>query len=165
MNESNALDGGGLCGACRYRSSGKPLNVRACHCRRCQKAAGSPFYPRVMVPLDSLQMTGPVRWFVADTGVRRRFCGECGRTLLSERGAPTPSGLRWEPRQTDAFAPSEHIWRSSKRQWLRFDDGLPQYLEGPPGESNFAAARAGGDFQPGAAGRLPTHQRRLSVHV
>jgi hypothetical protein len=28
--------------------------------------------------------------------------------------------------------PSEHIWVSEKINWVKIDDGLPQYPEGPP---------------------------------
>lgn len=133
MSEHTPFEGGCLCGACRYDSAGKPLNVRACHCRRCQKATGSPFYARVMVALDTLRVTGPVRWFDAGTGVRRGFCGECGTTLFSERQSANTIGLAMGSLDhPDAVAPSEHIWTSSQQQWLRFEDGLPRYLEGPP---------------------------------
>jgi hypothetical protein len=96
MSKKNSIDGGCLCGACRYRSVGEPINVRACHCHRCQKATGSSFYARVMVPLDSLVRSGPVRFFDAGTGVRRGFCSECGTTLFSERRSANAIGLtRW----------------------------------------------------------------------
>jgi len=31
-----------------------------------------------------------------------------------------------------AFAPTEHIWVSEKINWVKLDDGLPQYSEGVP---------------------------------
>ncbi|WP_459696665.1 GFA family protein [Acidisoma sp. C75] len=134
MSESSALHGGCLCGACRYESFGRPLNSRVCHCRRCQKATGSAFYARVMVPLDRVRITGPVRWFDAGTGVRRGFCGECGTTLFSERRSANTIGLSMGSLDdADGLAPSDHIWVSAKQRWLTFDDGLPQYPEGPPG--------------------------------
>ncbi len=30
------------------------------------------------------------------------------------------------------FRPDMHFWVSSKQPWLKLDDGLPQYPEGPP---------------------------------
>ena len=128
-----AITGACLCGACRYETAAAPLNVRACHCHRCQKATGSPFYARVMVPLDSLTMAGPVGWFDGGLGLRRGFCTQCGTTLFSERASAGGIGLTMgsldEP---DRFQPTEHIWVSAKQAWLRLDDGLPQYAEGPP---------------------------------
>jgi hypothetical protein len=78
-------------------------------------------------------MSGPVRWFDAGTSVRRGFCAECGTTLFSERPSDNVIGLTMgsldEP---NSFSPSEHIWASSKQQWIKLDDGLPEYAEGPP---------------------------------
>lgn len=122
-----------MCGACRYASTGMPINVRACHCRRCQKATGSPFYARVMVPLDKVAMSGPVGWYDGGTGVRRGFCTLCGTSLFSERVSANTIGLTMgsldEP---ERFQPTEHIWVSVKQAWLCLNDGLPQFPEGPP---------------------------------
>jgi hypothetical protein len=127
------IEGGCLCGACRYDTGAEPINVRACHCRRCQKATGAPLYARVMVPLDSVSMTGPVGWFDAGTGIRRGFCTRCGTTLFSERQSANTIGLTMgsldEPGR---FEPTEHIWTSSKQAWLTIDDDQPHYPEGPP---------------------------------
>lgn len=125
--------GGCLCGACRYATSAEPINVRACHCRICQKATGAPLYARVMVPLDSLRMTGPVGWFSSSPGLRRGFCTRCGTTLFSERVSANSIGLTMgsldEP---NAFAPTEHIWTSNMQAWLKLDDCLTHYPEGAP---------------------------------
>lgn len=127
------ITGGCLCGASRYSSTGEVMNVRACHCRRCQKATGAPIYARVLVPIDSVTMTGPIGWFDAGTGVRRGFCPKCGSSLFSERASIGGIGLTFgsldEP---DRFAPTEHIWVSAKQAWVTLKDGLPQHQEGPP---------------------------------
>ena len=65
------IEGGCLCGACRYSTDVEPLNVRVCHCHRCQKATGAAFYARVMVPLAGLTIDGSVGWVSADSGIRR----------------------------------------------------------------------------------------------
>lgn len=127
------ISGGCLCGACRYSSDGAPINVRACHCHRCQKATGAPFYARVMVALDSVSISGPVERHDAGTGVVRGFCPRCGTTLFSERPDANTIGLTMGSLDDpDRFSPTEHIWVSAKQRWLRLDDGLPQYAEGPP---------------------------------
>lgn len=143
MEETMSAAGGCLCGVCRYASRGAPINIRACHCRRCQTATGSPFYARVMVPLDSVMMTGPIRWYDAGTGVRRGFCPECGTTLFSERQGANTIGLTMGSLdRPDSFSPSEHIWTASKQRWIALADGLPQY------EASFPPDRA--EWLPGS---------------
>ncbi len=128
------ITGGCLCGACRYVARAEPINVRACHCRLCQKATGAPFYARVLAPLDAVEITGPVGWFASSSELRRGFCTLCGTTLFSERAAQGVIGLTMgsldEPND---FRPAEHIWVSSKQAWIVLDDGLPRYDEAPPG--------------------------------
>lgn len=133
MPQQQILTGACLCGACRYTSTGAPLNVRVCHCKRCQRVTGSAFYARVMVPLDSLHPEGPVSWHDADSGLRRGFCAQCGSTLFSARPSAGTVGIALGSLdQPDAFKPTEHIWVSRKQAWLSLDDGLPQYEESPP---------------------------------
>ncbi|CAB3695514.1 GFA family protein [Trinickia soli] len=133
MTHEPRITGGCLCGACRYTSDGTPLNVRACHCRQCQKATGSAFYARVIMPLDGLHVSGPVSWYDAESGLRRGFCSQCGSTLFSARPSAGTVGIALgsldEP---DRFEPTEHIWTSRKQAWLSIDDGRPQYDEGIP---------------------------------
>lgn len=127
------ITGGCLCGACRYRSDGQPINVRSCHCHRCQKATGSPLYARVMVPLDSFEIVGPVRRFDAGTGVHRGFCGECGSTLFSERPEAGTIGLTMGTLdRPDLFRPEMQIWVSAKQAWMPLDPAIPAFAEAPP---------------------------------
>ncbi|WP_243450953.1 GFA family protein [Sphingosinicella sp. CPCC 101087] len=127
------ITGGCLCGACRYRAAAEPINIRACHCRLCQKATGAPFYARVLVTTDSVEIQGPVGWHASSPGIRRGFCTRCGTSLFSERASAGVIGLTHggldDP---DAFPPAEHIWVSSKQAWVVPGDGLPQYSEGAP---------------------------------
>lgn len=130
---SETITGGCLCGACRYETQAEPINIRACHCRLCQKAIGASFNARVLVPLDSLAVTGEVAWYASSDNLQRGFCPRCGTTLFSERASANLVGLTMGSLDDpDRFAPAEHIWISSKQAWLAFDDGLPQHAEGPP---------------------------------
>lgn len=132
MNSLAMIEGGCLCGACRYSTDAAPLNVRVCHCHRCQKATGAAFYARVMVPLAGLVIDGPVGWVSADSGIRRGFCTGCGTTLFSERRSAGTIGLSMGSLdRPELFEPTEHIWTSSKQAWLVLNDGRLQYPEGP----------------------------------
>ncbi len=127
------ISGQCLCGGCRYRSAGPVMNVRACHCRRCQRATGSAFYARVMVTMGSLTIDGPVAWYDGDTGIRRGFCPGCGSTMYSERASAGTIGLTIGTiDHPDRYPPTDHIRTESKQAWLVLADGLPQFRQGPP---------------------------------
>lgn len=131
---SQPITGGCLCGACRYETVAKPINVRVCHCHICQKAIGAAFNARVLVPLDGLSISGPVGWHLSSDALRRGFCMQCGTTMFSERAQQGIVGLTMgsldEP---DRFQPSDHIWTSSRQSWVHLPEDVPLYAEGPPG--------------------------------
>jgi hypothetical protein len=110
-----AIEGGCLCGACRYETEATPLNVRACHCHICQKATGAPFYARVAVPLDRVAISGPVGWYHSSPELRRGFCPRCGTTLFSERAAANMLGLTMGSLDDPALFAPKCIsgWRAS----------------------------------------------------
>jgi len=62
-----------MCGALTYRADAEPINVRVCHCTICQKATGAPFFARILVPLEAVQISGPIRWYNSSTEVARGF--------------------------------------------------------------------------------------------
>jgi len=99
-------EGGCLCGAVRFKAHGQPINVRVCHCRRCQLATGSPFFARALFDQKSLTVEG-------ETG---RYASSAALALFDDR---------------NTFAPTEHMWVNEKLDWVKLDDGLRQYPEGP----------------------------------
>jgi hypothetical protein len=130
---SETISGGCLCKACRYETPAAPINVRACHCRLCQKAIGASFNARVLVPLDTLRIDGPVAWHASSPDIRRGFCPRCGTTLFSERAAANAIGLTMGSLDDpDRFFPAEHIWVSSRQAWLTLGDDLPCHDEAAP---------------------------------
>ena len=86
---------------------------------------------RVLVPLEGLEVAGPVGWFASSDDLRRGFCTQCGSTMFSHRLSLAAVGLTVGTlNDPDRFQPAEHIWTSSMQRWIRLDDGLPQYSEG-----------------------------------
>ena len=130
---SETITGGCFCGACRYETQAAPINIRACHCRMCQKAIGASFNARVLVPLDTLTITGPVGWYQTSEPLRRGFCTVCGTSLFTERASVNAIGLTMGSLDDpDRFMPDEHIWVSSKQAWLGLGDDVPCYDEAAP---------------------------------
>lgn len=125
--------GGCLCGAVRYVAQGPAINVRVCHCRLCQRAIGAAFNVRALYPVAKVAIEGEVASVHSSEGLKRGFCPRCGTTIFSMRETLGVMGLTFGSLdQPDDFAPTDHIWVSSKQAWLKLDDGLPQYQEGPP---------------------------------
>jgi hypothetical protein len=126
-------EGGCLCGAVRFKCDGEPINVRICHCRTCQKAMGSPFYARALFAQSALTVQGATASYGSSDALDRVFCKACGTRLFSWRRNGTAAGVAlatFDDRNT--FAPTEHIWVSEKMDWVKLEDGLPQYPEAIP---------------------------------
>jgi hypothetical protein len=125
--------GGCLCGAVRFKTDGEPVNVRICHCRTCQKAMGSPFFARALFDQRALTIEGDTAFYPSSAAVERVFCKTCGTRLFSRRTNGTMVGVALATfDDRNAFAPTEHICVSDKIDWVRIDDGLPQYQETVP---------------------------------
>jgi len=126
-------EGGCLCGAVRLKVEGQPINVRLCHCRLCQKAMGSPYFARALFPQTAVTIEGDTGRYPSSERLDRVFWKTCGTRLCTWRTNGSAAGIAlavFDDRH--AFAPTEHIWVSEKMNWVRLDDGLPQYPEGPP---------------------------------
>ena len=112
---------------------GEPINVRVCHCRNCQKAMGSPFFARALFPQEALTIEGDSARYPSSNAIERVFCKTCGTRLLSWRTNGTAAGVALATfDDRNAFTPTEHIWVKEKMNWVKLDDGLPQYAEQAP---------------------------------
>ena len=55
------MTGGCLCGHVRYKANAEPALTAICHCKNCQKQAGSAFFIVVAVPESALTIQGRQR--------------------------------------------------------------------------------------------------------
>ncbi len=125
------LTGGCLCGAVRYRAEGEPLNVRACHCRLCQKATGGAFYARALYPQSAVVIDGETRSHPSSHRTERVFCPACGTTLFSRSidGRNVIGVSLATLDDISVLAPDRHIFVDFKQPWLELADDLPQFPE------------------------------------
>lgn len=86
------LTGHCLCGAITVNIKTPPEKLVAgfCHCKNCQKVAGSVFSHNLVVPTVDLEVTGELSVYTdtaTDSGVplKRNFCKTCGKYV--ERAA------------------------------------------------------------------------------
>ena len=129
------LEGGCLCGAVRYRASGKPTSTMICHCETCRRAAGSPVVAWLTFATADLQLTkGKLSEFHSTPPVTRGFCATCGTPLTySHRDSPESIDVTTcSLDDPQAFPPTHHSWLSDDLAWVRFGDGLQAFPQSRP---------------------------------
>ena len=124
MSISVPFTGGCACGAIRYECSAEPVMSFNCHCRDCQRASGSAYYPAVVVPASALTLTTGAPQYnsvKADSGHTKHygFCRDCGspvlgtieeypdRQVIAAGSFDDPS---WFTPTMDFYATSAHPW-------------------------------------------------------
>jgi hypothetical protein len=119
-----SITGGCLCGNIRYTLATDPVMQAICHCRNCQKQAGSAYSIIVGVPEPTVAIEGAPTTYVdhGETGaaVERQFCGTCGSPLFS-RAASVPGILFVKAGTLDdlsSFTPQVQVWAKSKQPWV-----------------------------------------------
>lgn len=136
---TDAYTGGCACGEIRYSCSGEPLYMGNCHCRDCQRATGSAFFPAVLFKGENFKLElGEPRWYevTADSGVtmRRAFCPSCGSPVFIENGARPDNRVLYAGSLDDPgrYEPSRNIYTASAQPWGLMHPDLPQD-KGMPG--------------------------------
>ncbi len=119
------LEGGCQCGKVRYRVTGAPLTLYACHCTECQKQSASAFGLSVWVKRSDLEVLSgePSYWErPADSGNTTlcAFCPVCGSRLFhAPSDGPEIYSLKGGSLDDIAsLAPVGHIWVRSKQPWV-----------------------------------------------
>jgi len=131
------LRGGCLCGQVRYDAQGEPVFQAVCHCKNCQKQAGSAFSVIVAAPLAAMTFTGELTTYDdhGETGgvVHRRFCPRCGSPILSETAAAPGLALIKAGTLDDAtwLDPKMHVWCASAQPWILFPEDAMRFERNP----------------------------------
>ncbi|WFL76251.1 GFA family protein [Altererythrobacter arenosus] len=131
-----AMTGGCLCGKVRYKISGEPQMSVICHCKNCQRQAGSSFSAIIGVPREALEYEGEIKTYAdkGDSGgsVDRQFCPDCGSPLFSLVGSlPQMVFVKAGTLDdTSNLQPAMHIFTKSKQAWVELGD-LPAFDTAP----------------------------------
>lgn len=129
---ANRRSGRCLCGAITYEVAGDPQMVGICHCRNCQRQAGSSFSLIAGYPSEALFLSGDELTVFQDQGdsgnkVLRKFCNKCGSPILSEiEGQPGTVFVKAGTLDdTSDLVPQFHLWCDSAQVWYQIPEGVP----------------------------------------
>jgi hypothetical protein len=125
---SETREGGCLCGAVRYSAAWPPLATVVCHCRDCQKQAGSALSVVAVLPRDSLTVSGELTTYQGQgssgQAVYRKFCGRCGSPVVTDTPEAEAQGIIFIKAgtldDTADLAPTLHYWKRSAQHWFPF---------------------------------------------
>ncbi|MGH8496866.1 MAG: GFA family protein [Gammaproteobacteria bacterium] len=136
-----AIEGGCLCGAVRYRATGKSLAGTLCHCGTCRHASGAPSVAWTVFRSSDFAFIAetPAR-FYSSPGVIRTFCRKCGTPVTYQRTSKpeTIDATTATLDDPDAFAPTKEIWIEEKLAWESLNEAMEHY----PGSSVGASGKA-----------------------
>ena len=129
-----SMTGQCLCGAIKYELADAPAMMGVCHCKNCQRQAGSAYSTLAAVPVDGFKFKQgtPKLYQDSDTQsgstVERFFCGDCGSPIYSAlASAPNQIFLKTGTMDdTSGFVPQFHAWCSTKQSWVTLEEGVPQ---------------------------------------
>jgi hypothetical protein len=133
--------GGCVCGAIRYVTTGNPARLTACHCTWCQRRTGSAFGLEAVFTLAELTFTGdtPRRYrHISDQSGRwldQHFCGNCGTNLgLTMEAVPDirsmAVGTFDDPNALKSpDIPIRHIFLRSTCHWAEVPAGVERHEE------------------------------------
>lgn len=126
-----------LCGDISYSVDAEIAMTGVCHCKNCQRQAGSAFSIIVSVPKAAISVTGAIKQFedIAASGnsVFRQFCPRCGSPLFSQ--IPSQPDMTFIKAgtmdDTSILKPDIHFWCDSAQDWVEIDPSLPQTPKNP----------------------------------
>lgn len=137
MEDTASWIGGCACGAVRYRVTGRPMSVHACHCTDCQTLSGSAFGLSMVLHESDITLTSgklEINDFTASANrMHRHHCSRCGVALLfSSPGYPGIVALKpGTLDDTSSLRPTAHMWYQSAQPWLNIGDDVPVFMTQP----------------------------------
>ncbi len=129
--------GGCLCGKVRYSTEAEPVFTAICHCKNCQKQAGTAFSVVVAVPKPALAVTGALKSFndKGESGkpVHRNFCPDCGSPITTVVDAmPDMVFIKAGTLDdTSKLKPTMEIFCDSAQSWVPKDAGTQKFARMP----------------------------------
>ena len=122
-----------LCGEISYEVTKIEPKMGHCHCSMCRKFHGAAFATFGEAKRENFKwLTGEnkIQSFTADNGTIRKFCTNCGSSLIFQDSIDSTDLVEFALGTLDSpidSKPDVHIFVSSKANWLDITDDLPQF--------------------------------------
>jgi hypothetical protein len=111
---SNEIRSGGcLCGAVRYKVSGRPLRVGICHCHDCRRTSGSAYSLFGVWERTAYAGTGQL-----GTHQGRSFCPTCGSRIVHLSDIEAEIMLGSLDDSPSDLIPSYELWTPRREPWM-----------------------------------------------
>ena len=124
-----SLSGRCMCGDISYAISETPTMMGVCHCKHCQRQAGSAFSMMASVPEREFKIErGQLTTYenVTDSGntAQTMFCGRCGSSICTVlKNQPGVVMLKAGTLDdTSWFQPQYHVWSQDKQGWVVLEE-------------------------------------------
>lgn len=123
-----------LCGKVQFTITGPVDDIVYCHCSQCRKAQGSAFATNANVAAhDFTFLSGEdnLSAYQYSEHQKKYFCRSCGSPIMSKNETrPEVIRIRLGTLESDITErPQAHIFVSSKANWEKITDDIPQYEE------------------------------------
>lgn len=119
-----------LCGQVSYELAGDLIATAVCHCDHCQRQSGGAFSVNLIAHESQLSLSGDLQTYEdrGDAGdavyVRRRFCGTCGSSMVSElvqtEGVIAVKAGTLDDRSE--VKPVAEVWCVDRQPWVSLPD-------------------------------------------
>jgi hypothetical protein len=122
MTNPESFEGGCLCGAIRFRTTGAPGQPHTCSCDSCRRHSGALTLSWVEFPASSVEWIGPggkPSTWRSSAYSSRAFCRACGSTIGAIDDAPVVALVTgaFDKAHLKAFAPVYHSYVSRRPRW------------------------------------------------
>lgn len=130
---NNSKQGSCLCGKVRYQVMDISPQMGHCHCQMCRKFHGAAFSTFGEVSVENfewLQGESLIKSYQAGNGTVRKFCNECGSSLVFIPSSDPGEVIEFTLGTLDSDieqTPDAHIFIANKANWFQPSDDLPQY--------------------------------------
>lgn len=114
-----------LCNEVKFEIGDEVRWIGACHCRMCQRQSGGAFQVWVAFHVRDFKiLSGQLKKYQSSVNVIRSSCPTCSSPLFFQY-LDKPEDIYVVGPALDGpdLKPQEHIWWSSKAEWLCLNDG------------------------------------------